>query len=58
MDILTPFSDYGDTEEILIPEMPNTQGETFTDMVLKILGVIRPVETIDDNVTTTQIAKQ
>jgi len=58
MDIVVPFSDYADTDEILIPAMPNSQGETFTDMVLKILGVIRPAETIDDNVTTTQIAKQ
>lgn len=58
MDLLVPFSDYAETDQILIPENPNTEGETFTDMVLKILGVIRPVETKDDNVTTIETAKQ
>jgi len=51
MDLLIPFSDYADTDNILIPEMPNANGETFVDMVLKILGVIRPQETLDDNLT-------
>ena len=58
MDLLVPFSDYAETDQILIPENPNADGETFTDMVLKILGVIRPVETKDDNVTTIETAKQ
>jgi hypothetical protein len=60
MDILVPFSDYADTDEILIPETINPQGETlgFAERVLTILGVIRPQETKDDNVTTIQTGKQ
>lgn len=58
MDILCPFSDYGDTEQVNIPEMPDSQGQIFTDMVLKVLGVIVPQETVDDNLTTTNTKQQ
>ena len=57
MDVLVPFSDYDEADQILIPENPNANGETFTDMVLRILGVIRPQEQIDDNRTTLETVK-
>jgi len=52
MDLIVPFSDYAETDQILIPENLSDKDESFTDMVLTILGVIRPQETKDDNVTT------
>lgn len=57
MDILVPFSDYDETDQILIPEMPESGGKTFTDMVLAILGVIIPQETIDDNISNFKTEK-
>lgn len=61
MDVLIGFSDYSETDDILIPENPSitTSGQksesaTFTDLVLGILGIIRPQETVDDNQLTTQ----
>jgi hypothetical protein len=58
MDLLVPFSDYADTDQVLIPEMPDNEGKSFTDKVLEILGVIKPIETVDDNLTTPTEAKQ
>jgi len=58
MDILVPFSDYADTDQVLIPEMPDSDGTSFTDMVLKILVVIQPQETTDDNLTPPIEVKQ
>jgi len=55
MDCLIGFSDYGDTDQILIPDIPegqNNEGKTFEFRVLTTLGVIRPQETKDDNLTT------
>jgi hypothetical protein len=54
MDILIPFSVYDEIDNVLIPEMGDAQGQTFTDRVLKILGVIQPPDTGDDNKTTIQ----
>jgi hypothetical protein len=67
MDLIVPFSSYLDTDVVLIPENPDStssnpykrqQAQSFTDRVLQILGVIRPIDTRDDNaeakVTTTQ----
>jgi hypothetical protein len=58
LDMLVPFSDYGENDEILIPEIPNADKGQFTDTVLMILSVIQPIETKDDNVTTPQIVKK
>jgi hypothetical protein len=49
MDLVVPFSSYLDTDNVLIPEIPDQEGKTFTDRVLEILGVVRPVDTLDDN---------
>jgi hypothetical protein len=56
MDLIIPFSVYADTDIILIPEETDQQGQTFIDKVLKILGVIQPVDLKDNNadVETTQ----
>jgi len=50
MDILIPFSQYGDAELVLTPEVADDEGTTFIDAVLKILSVIQPVDQLDDNI--------
>jgi hypothetical protein len=49
MDVIIPFSVYLDTDEVLIPESLNKESGEFEDRVLKILGVIQPVDLKDDN---------
>lgn len=49
MDLLIPFSVYLDTDTVLIPEGVNAQGESFMDRVLKILGVVQPIDLTDNN---------
>lgn len=49
MDLIIPFSKYIDTEMVLIPEIADKQGGTFEERVLKILGIIQPVDLKDDN---------
>jgi hypothetical protein len=49
MDLIIPFSKYAETDVVLIPEIADRAGETFVDKVLKILGVIKPVDIKDDN---------
>jgi len=51
MDIIVPFSDYDDDDDISIPEITDMQGNTFVGMVLAILGVIVPQDNTDDNKT-------
>ncbi len=48
-DILIPFSNYADTDVVLVPELTGDQGEGFTDRVLKILQTVQPVDLKDDN---------
>jgi hypothetical protein len=50
MDVLVNFSDYDETDQILIPDVPSLENENFTDMVLKILGLIQPQDTVNDNI--------
>ena len=50
MDLIVPFSVYDEDDVVLIPEIANVKSnETFVDRVMKILGVVRPVDTKDDN---------
>ena len=50
MDLIIPFSKYDDDDEVKIPEIGDMRtGETFVDRVMKILGIIQPVDIIDDN---------
>jgi hypothetical protein len=58
MDLIIPFSSYIDTETVLIPEKATEDGATFTDRVLKILGVVQPVDLKDDNSDPKQNNKQ
>jgi hypothetical protein len=52
MDLVIPFSKYGETDEVKIPEVAdNRTNETFMDRVLKILQVVRPIDQKDDNAT-------
>jgi hypothetical protein len=52
MDLLIPFSQYGDDDIILIPEIKNKEGLGFADRVLTLLSVIPPVDTKDNNIDT------
>jgi len=54
MDLIIPFSNYADTDVVLIPEEVDKGGQTFTDRVLKILGVIQPIDLKDDNADAKQ----
>jgi hypothetical protein len=49
MDLIIPFSNYADTDVVLIPEETDAQGQTFIDKVLKILGVVQKVDLLDNN---------
>ena len=50
MDLIIPFSKYGEDDEVKIPEITDTRtGETFVDRAIKILGIVRPVDLKDDN---------
>lgn len=49
MDLIVPFSEYDDDDEVLVPETKEEKGRNFTDRVLDILGVIRAVDLKDDN---------
>jgi len=48
-DLVIPFSVYIDTDTVHVPEVTDQQGNTFIDRVLKVLGVIPPVDLMDDN---------
>jgi hypothetical protein len=49
MDLIIPFSNYADTDVVLIPEEADAQGTTFIDKVLKILGAVQKVDLLDSN---------
>lgn len=48
MDCIIPFSVYTDTDTVLIPEERN-EGLSFIDRVLAVLGVVRPIDALDNN---------
>jgi len=52
IDCIIPFSQYADTDTVLIPESVTQDGKTFIDRVLAPLGVIQPVDLKDDNADT------
>lgn len=54
MDVIIPFSNYGDTETVLIPEEKDDQGNDFVNKVLAKLGIIQPVDAKDDNADAPQ----
>jgi hypothetical protein len=58
LDLIVPFSAYADTDNVLIPEITDPQGATFAEAVLKILGVIQPPDSIDDNTDKTPTKEQ
>jgi len=49
MELLIPFSAYADTDIVLVPELKNKAGESFTDRVIRLLSVIPPIDTADNN---------
>ena len=44
MDLLIPFSQYDDSDTVLVPELVSDEGAGFTDRVLQILEGVKPVE--------------
>lgn len=54
MDLLIPFSQYLDTDVVNIPEFTEKQGGTFAQRVLTLLGVVPPVDLIDNNAENKQ----
>ena len=48
LDLLIPFSQYADTDIVLVPELVNDQGLGFTDRVLQILERVPPVELLEN----------
>lgn len=49
MDIIVPFSQYADTDEVVVPEITDEKGRAFSDIVMEVMSVIKPSEFIDDN---------
>ena len=49
MDLLIPFSEYEDSDVVLIPELTDAQGGTFIKRVLGILQVVPDADLNDDN---------
>jgi hypothetical protein len=56
MDLIIPFSKYGESDEVKIPEITMVIGtsyqkksETFVDRVMTYLGIAQPVDLYDDN---------
>lgn len=49
MDVLMPFSNYADTDIVLIPEAVTKEGTTFVDRVLTKLQAVPPADLSDSN---------
>lgn len=59
LDLLVPFMQYADTDEVTIPELTEADGvKTFFERVLNVLGVIPPVDLKDDNKNAQTNTKQ
>ena len=48
MDIIQPFSQYADTDTVLIPEFRDREGLSFDDRVKRKLSTIPPVDLSED----------
>ena len=64
MDLIIPFSKYGENDEVKIPELTSVTGtnyrqvaQTFMDRVMAILSVVAPVDLKDDNSSSQTNAK-
>jgi hypothetical protein len=58
VDLVIPFSKYAEEDEVKIPEISDIKtGETFMDRVIKILGIVKPVDLKDDNGSANEVLK-
>jgi hypothetical protein len=57
MDIIQPFSQYADTDTVLLPEFRDGEGMTFEERVLRKLSVIPPVDLSEDTDETVKTNK-
>ena len=48
LDLLIPFSQYDDTDTVMVPELTGDEGMGFTDRVLQILQNVKPVELLEN----------
>jgi len=48
LDLLIPFSNYLDSDTVLVPEITNQEGKGFTDRMLEVLSIIRPVDLLEN----------
>jgi len=53
-DLIIPFSDYLDTDDVMIPDLTGNEGSGFTDRVLQILSAVRPVELFENKTIETK----
>jgi len=49
MDCIVPFSVYAETDTVFVPEKLNHEAPTFIERVLAVLGVVQPVDQLDNN---------
>jgi hypothetical protein len=49
LDLIIPFSQYADTDEVTVPEITDEEGKAFTDVVMEVMSIIKPSDFIDDN---------
>lgn len=57
MDIIQPFSQYADTDTVLIPEFRDGEGMSFDDRVKRKLMTIPPVDLSEDTDETNKTTK-
>lgn len=57
MDIIQPFSQYADTDTVLIPEFRDGEGLSFDDRVKRKLATIPPVDLSEDTDETNKVTK-
>jgi hypothetical protein len=57
MDIIQPFSQYADTDTVLIPEFRDQEGLSFDDRVKRKLSTVPPIDLSEDTDETIKTTK-
>lgn len=48
MDLIVPFSNYADTDVVLVPELVDQEGNGFVERVMKEISHIQPVNLVEN----------
>jgi len=48
LDLIIPFSQFLDTDTVLVPELVNNDGQGFIDRALQVLSAVKPVELFEN----------